>query len=155
MRGGGKMVTTPGPSCGPSAPGVDPPVCCVLAVTYVRGSFCWLLAPGLQFLSGEGRHHGTGLTRPRKSALPERPQELFLCSSPGAPLVLSSSPWPTLVPSSSPLAPLVPSSSPSPPLALSSSPSTAPERPPEMGSFPKKILGGGYPPWPPKLPDPP
>ncbi len=61
-EGRGKMVTTPVPSCGPSAPGVDPPVCCVLAVTYVRGSFCWLLAPGLQFLSGEGRHHGTGLT---------------------------------------------------------------------------------------------
>ncbi len=63
-EGRGEMVTTPGPSCGPSAPGVDPPVCCVLAVTYVRGSFCWLLAPGLQFLSGEGRHHGTGLTSP-------------------------------------------------------------------------------------------
>ncbi len=61
-EGRGEMVTTPGPSCGPSAPGVDPPVCCVLAVTYVRGSFCWLLAPGLQFLSGGGRHHGTGLT---------------------------------------------------------------------------------------------
>ncbi len=62
MRGGGEMVTTPGPSCGPSAPGVDPPVCCVLTVTYVRGSFCWLMAPGLQFLSGGGRHPGTGLT---------------------------------------------------------------------------------------------
>ncbi len=65
-EGRGKMVATPVPSCGPSAPGVDPPVCCILAVTYVRGSFCWLLAPGFQFLSGEGRHHGThgtGLTR--------------------------------------------------------------------------------------------
>ncbi len=30
------MVTAPGPSCGPSAQGVNPPVCCVLAVTYVR-----------------------------------------------------------------------------------------------------------------------
>ncbi len=40
MRGGGGMVTALGPSCGPSAPGVDPPVCCVLAVTYVRGGFC-------------------------------------------------------------------------------------------------------------------
>ncbi len=52
--GEGGMVTAPGPSCGPSARGVNPPVCCVLAVTYVRGSFCWLLAPGLQFLSGGG-----------------------------------------------------------------------------------------------------
>ncbi len=40
----------------------NPTVCCVLDVTYVRGSFCWLLAPGLQFLSGGGRHPGTGLT---------------------------------------------------------------------------------------------
>ncbi len=41
--GEGGMVTAPGPSCGPSAQGVNPPVCCVLAVTYVRGSFVvWL-----------------------------------------------------------------------------------------------------------------
>ncbi len=30
------------------------PVSCVLAITYVRGSSCWLLASGLQFLSGGG-----------------------------------------------------------------------------------------------------
>ncbi len=39
---------------GPSVQGVDHPVSCVLAVTYVRGSSCWLLAPGLQFLSRGG-----------------------------------------------------------------------------------------------------
>ncbi len=50
----GGVVSVPGPSCRPSVQGVNPPVCCVLAVTYVRGSFCWLLAPGLQFLSGGG-----------------------------------------------------------------------------------------------------
>ncbi len=70
--GEGGMVTAPGPSCGPSARGVNPPVCCVLAVTYVRGSFCCLLAPGLQFLSGGGggrRHPGTGLTIFNKNLL--------------------------------------------------------------------------------------
>ncbi len=68
--GEGGMVTAPGPSCGPSAQGVNPPVCCVLdaVVIYARDSSCWfwhqaysssiggggpdILAPGLQCLSG-------------------------------------------------------------------------------------------------------
>ncbi len=88
-------------------------------------------------------------------ALPERPQELVLSSSPLPPLVPSSSPLPPLVPSSSPLPPLVPSSSPLPPLVpssspwpplvLFSSPATPPEHPPERMSFPNNFFGGGLP----------
>ncbi len=53
MRGGGNGDCTRSIMRTVST-GCEPPVCCVLAVTYVRGSFCWLLAPGLQFLSGGG-----------------------------------------------------------------------------------------------------
>ncbi len=55
--GEGGVVSVPGPSCRPSVQGVNPPVCCVLdaVVIYARDSSCWLLTPGLQFLSGGGQ----------------------------------------------------------------------------------------------------
>ncbi len=117
--------------------------------------------------------------RPRDAALPERPPVPVPSGSPeplpvpsGSPEPLpvpSGSPEPLLVPSGSPEPLLVPSGSPEPLLVPSGSPeplpfpSGSPEplatTPPKslhvMKSLPKKILGGGYPPWrPPKLPAP-
>ncbi len=108
--------------------------------------------------------------RPRDAALPERPPVPVPSGSPeplpvpsGSPEPLpvpSSSPEPLPVPSGSPEPLLVPSSSPEPLLVPSSSPeplATTPQKSLHvMKSLPKKILGGGYPPWrPPKLPAPP
>ncbi len=107
---------------------------------------------------------------PRDAALPERPPVPVPSGSPEPLPVPSGSPEPLPVPSGSPEPLLVPSSSPEPLLVPSSSPeplpfpSGSPEplatTPPKslhvMKSLPKKILGGGYPPWrPPKLPAPP
>ncbi len=88
------------------------------------------------------------------------PEPLLVPSSSPEPLLApSSSPEPRLAPSSSPEPLLVPSSSPEPLLSPSNSPEPlpAPSGSPEylLGNFPKEILGGDYPPWPPMLPAPP
>ncbi len=118
--------------------------------------------------------------RPRDAALPERPPVPVPSGSPeplpvpsgspeplpvpsGSPEPLpvpSGSPEPLLVPSRSPEPLLVPSGSPEPLPFPSGSPEPLATTPPKslhvMKSLPKKILGGGYPPWrPPKLPAPP
>ncbi len=108
--------------------------------------------------------------RPRDAALPERPPVPVPSGSPEPLPVPSGSPEPLPVPSGSPEPLPVPSGSPEPLLVPSSSPeplpfpSGSPEplatTPPKslhvMKSLPKKMLGGGYPPWrPPKLPAPP
>ncbi len=98
--------------------------------------------------------------RPRDAALPERPPVPVPSGSPEPLPVPSGSPEPLPVPSGSPEPLLVPSGSPEPLPFPSGSPEPLATTPPKslhvMKSLPKKILGGGYPPWrPPKLPAPP